>query len=220
MGRFFLLPFVMLMRYLLNILSALLWMPFVGFAQAVETDAERYFEDQFYFGVTYNFLDRLPEGGAQRNLSYGLQGGIVKDIPLNRNGTQALGVGLGFALNTYYSDIIASRDASGNIGYVLDDGDSELVRNKLETHAITLPITYRWRNSSPTEYRFWRVYAGVKLAYIVGARSKVVTANGKDGFFNTDIQNLQFGPMLNVGYNTFNIHAYYAFARCWAIMPV
>ena len=43
----------------------------------------KYLEDQFYLGVTYNFLMDLPEEAEQRNLSYGLQGGFIKDIPLN-----------------------------------------------------------------------------------------------------------------------------------------
>jgi hypothetical protein len=70
-------------------------------------------------------------------------------------------------------------------------------------------LEFRWRNSTRTEHKFWRIYGGVKLGYIVGARSKYVTREFKDTFFNTDTEDFRYGLMLNVGYNTFNLHLYY-----------
>jgi len=171
----------------------------------------RYFEDQFYFGVTYNFVRNKPDDVVQRNLSYGLQLGVIKDIPLNSKGTRALGVGLGVALNTYYSNLLATETTSG-ISYSLGES-TDFKRSKLETHAIELPLEFRWRNSTREEYRFWRLYAGIKAAYILGARSTSVVNNTKNGFSNTDIERFQYGLMVNVGYNTFNIHLYYAFSE-------
>jgi len=40
-----------------------------------------YLEDQIYFGVNYNFMYDKPDGIIQRNFSYGLNGGLIKDIP-------------------------------------------------------------------------------------------------------------------------------------------
>jgi hypothetical protein len=196
MGKLFLLVFV----------SSL---PILGCAQALSNSSEsRYFEDQFYFGVTYNFVRNKPDDVAQRNLSYGVQLGVIKDIPLNSRGTRALGVGLGLALNTYYSNLLATETNSG-ISYSLGESDS-FKRSKLETHAVELPLEFRWRNSTREEYRFWRLYAGIKAAYILGARSKSVVNDVKNGFFNPDIETFQYGLTANVGYNTFNIHMYYA----------
>ena len=64
-----------------------------------------------------------------------------------------------------------------------------------------------------TDYKFWRVYAGGKLGYIFEGRSKFVDDTGKTGFTNPDIKKLQYGLMFNVGYNTWNIHVYYALSR-------
>lgn len=169
----------------------------------------RYFEDQFYLGVTYNFLANMPSGVSQENLSYGLQLGAIKDIPLNRGGTKSIGIGLGMALDTYYTNLLAVRSASG-IVYGLADEVDGFRRSKIETHMVELPLEFRWRNSTATEYRFWRVYAGVKASYVLGARSKSVIGSEKNGFSNDDIQRLQYGPTINFGYNTFNIHLYYA----------
>ena len=91
----------------------------------------RYFEDQFYVGLSYNFILNHPEGSNQRNLSYGLQAGVIKDIPLNRAGTKAIGIGAGLALNSYYSNLVA--DISGDdISYSIND---DITRSKLETHS-------------------------------------------------------------------------------------
>lgn len=176
---------------------------------ASNSDDDRYFEDQFYFGLTYNFLRNKPDVVTQRNLSYGLQLGMIKDIPLNAAGTKAVGIGLGLGLNTYYSNLIATETADG-ISYSLGDDISGFKRSKLETHLVEFPLEFRWRNSTLEEYRFWRLYAGVKAAYVLGARSISVIEGNKSGFYNTDVERFQYGLTLNVGYNTFNLHMYYA----------
>jgi hypothetical protein len=178
-------------------------------AQEDEMDEfeEFYREDQFYMGVTYNILLDLPDGVSQNGLSYGLQGGVIRDFPLNKSCTFALGVGLGYAFNSYYTNLRALKEGE-NIRYEILSG-SDYNRNKLETHIIELPLEFRWRNSTRTEHKFWRIYGGFKLGYIVGTRSKFVTDEFKDSFFNPDSENFRYGLMLNVGYNTFNLHLYY-----------
>lgn len=186
----------------------LLFMIFQSNAQvALDTvPYSRYFEDQFYLGLSYNFILNHPEGSNQRNLSYGLQGGIIKDIPLNRKGTKAIGIGAGLALNSYYSNLVA--DISGDdITYSIND---DITRSKLETHLLEFPLEFRWRNSTAKEYKFWRIYGGIKAAYILGARSKYDLDDVSEGFNNTDLTKFQYGLTLSFGYNTFNLHAYYA----------
>lgn len=182
-------------------------------AQTLDGDAQggdsNYLEDQFYLGVTYNFLLNNPETVTQRNLSYGLQAGMIKDIPLNRKRTVALGVGLGLGINSYYTNMVVSEVSNGFLYTVLEDiGD--LKRNKIETHLIEMPFEFRWRNSTPEEYKFWRVYAGFKLAYVAGARSKYVSDTEKISFYNKNIEKFQYGATFSFGYNTFNIHVHYA----------
>ena len=172
-----------------------------------------YFEDQFYLGITYNFLLNQPEDVNQQNLSYGLQGGFIKDIPLNNNRTIGMGIGLGLGLNTYYSNIRATNGVSGVQYSIIDEGEP-YKRSKLETHSVELPIEFRWRNSNATEYKFWRIYTGVKFAYVYDTRSKFVPNDnadiGIDSFRNVDAQKLQYGLTFNFGYNSFNAHIYYS----------
>lgn len=169
-----------------------------------------YLEDQFYMGITYNFLLQQPDDVNQQSLSYGLQLGFIKDIPINGDRTTALGLGLGYGVYSYYSNLIASE--SGDSFVYSIDTDTDFVRNKVETHMLEVPIEFRWRNSTASEYKFWRIYTGIKLGYLIGARSKLISdmEPKRISFYNTDVNKFQYGITFNVGYNTFNIHAYYA----------
>ena len=191
----------------------LLCFPFYIIAQESQnsdTVDARYFEDQFYAGVTYNFILNRPDGVNQRNFSYGLQGGFIKDIPINSKRTMALGLGVGLALNTYYSNLEASEGV-GQIEYTINTGSFR--RSKLETHLVEFPFEVRFRESTPEEYKFWRLYTGFKFGYVINARSKFIDEDVKNSFNNPDIEKFQYGITLNLGYNTFNIHAYYSLSN-------
>ncbi len=168
----------------------------------------RYLEDQFYIGVGYNILLDAPDEVGQQNLSYNLQAGFIKDIPLNPRRNFGVGLGLGYAVNSYYSNIVSLEEPNTIVYQVMED--SNFNRSKFETHSIELPLELRWRTSTAEEYKFWRIYAGAKLGYVFSGRSKLVTDSGNDSFSNNDIEKFQYGLMLNFGYNTWNIHAYYA----------
>lgn len=185
--------------------------PFLVLGQVVNSvvSDHNYLEDQLYFGVNYNFMLDYPEAVLKRNFSYGLQGGIIKDLPINTSGTIAFGVGLGYAVNSYYSNLISTKEGSA-ILYTVPTDDSSYSRSKFETHSIELPLEFRWRNSTATKYKFFRIYSGVKFAYNFSTRSKLVADSGNSGFNNTDIEKLHYGLQLNLGYNTFNLHVYYA----------
>lgn len=166
----------------------------------------KYLEDQFYVGLGFNLLLEKPSNIVQSSLSYSLQTGFIKDIPFNEKRNFGLGLGLGYATNSYYSNIGASKTDNAITYEVLT---SDYKRSKFETHAIEIPLELRWRTSTVDEYKFWRIYAGVKLGYVFSGRSKLVTDSDTISFSNDDIQNLQYGLQLNFGYNTWNIHAYY-----------
>ena len=193
-------------------LSLLIFIFSIGGLAQTSSDTntiDKYLEDQFYVGLTYNFLLNKPDDVTQSNLSYGLQGGMIKDIPLNKRRNVAIGIGLGYAVNSYYTNLQVTEVADGFQYRILEPGSS-FKRNKIETHLIEVPIEFRWRNSTAESYKFWRVYTGIKLGYVVGSRSKFVSSTEKISFYNTDTENFQYGLTLNFGYNTFNIHAYYA----------
>jgi len=177
--------------------------------QEVTADNPRYFEDQFYAGITYNFVLNQPEGVNQRNFSYGIQAGFIKDIPFNNERTFGIGLGLGLGLYTYYSNLRALDEEEG-ITYVIEEDESSFKRSKLETHLVEVPLELRWRTSDQNSYSFWRIYTGVKFGYAFNSRSKFVRDNGKESFRNTDVEEFQYGLTFNFGFHNFNIHAYYS----------
>lgn len=184
--------------------------PVLSWSQELDLPDYSYLEDQFYLGLTYNIILNTPDEINQRNLSYGLNGGFIKDIPLNEARDFGFGIGVGYGINSYYSNLIAAETDLG-IQYSLPGEDVSLDRSKIETHTLEFPIEIRWRNSNAISHKFWRIYSGVKLGYTFSGRSKVVTDAGKSSFENPHVQDFQYGVMLNVGYNTFNFHAYYGF---------
>jgi len=178
-------------------------------AQEASSTDTKYLEDQFYMGITYNFLLDRPDGVSQRNLSYGLQAGFIKDIPINLDRTVALGLGFGYGVSSYYSNLRAIESDNGVV-YDILDGDDNFRRSKLETHLLEIPLELRWRNSTATNYKFWRIYTGIRLGYVIGGRSKFVSDTDRFSFNNRDIRTFQYGLTFSFGYNTFNIHLYYA----------
>lgn len=196
------------MRYIIWIFILILGGNVFG-QQGEEQIDLKYLEDQFYLGTTYNIVLNKPTNVTQRNFSYGLMGGFIKDIPVNSNRNVGFGLGLGYAYNNYYTNLLAVESTTGTDYIVLDD-DVSYKRNKVDTHVLEFPIEFRWRTSTPTEYKFWRVYAGMKLGYVLGARSKFVSSDDKIAFKNNDIERFRYGVMLNFGYSTFNVHLYYA----------
>lgn len=195
-----------------SIFLFLLIFPLLQFSQTVKDSVAidpHYLEDQFYIGLNYNFMLHKPNDVVQRNFSYGLQGGFIRDIPLNIPRNFGLGIGVGYAVNSYYTNLI-STSLNDAIQYSVASGDFEYNRSKFEVHSLEIPIELRWRNSSPTDYKFLRLYSGIKFGYNFSTRSKLVTHDERTGFANTDIEKFQYGLTFNLGYNTFNLHVYYS----------
>lgn len=167
-----------------------------------------YREDQFYFGLTYNQLMNSPKGFSQDGISTGINVGFLRDMPINKNRTIAIAVGLGLSYNKYHTDLKVS-EIDGARKYEIVEEDS-FSRNKMEQVFVDLPIEFRWRNSTPESHKFWRVYTGFKVRYLALSKTKYVASEGTITIFNNkDFNKFQFGPYISFGYNTWNFHAYY-----------
>ncbi|SEP77855.1 hypothetical protein SAMN05421824_0291 [Hyunsoonleella jejuensis] len=170
-----------------------------------------YKEDQFYIGTTYNVLGGKPNDLKQNSFSLGFHLGFVKDMPINKRRNKAIGIGLGYSTNSYIQNMLIQQDNSGNFNYSIIDGETvSFTKNKFSEHVIELPIEYRWRTSTTTTYKFWRIYTGFKLGYVFANRSKFKGSLGELKYSNNeDFNNVQYGLTLSVGYNTWNVFVYY-----------
>jgi Outer membrane protein beta-barrel domain len=171
-----------------------------------------YREDQFYAGVSYNLLGEKPDNLSQNGFSLGFHLGFIKDMPLNANRNMAIGIGLGYSANTFNQNLLIDKGGSGNILFsVIDENTTAFSRNRFSQHLLELPIEFRWRTSTPTEYKFWRIYTGFKLGYVFANSTKFKGELGDINNKNIDTFNdFQYGLTLSIGYNTWNLYLYYA----------
>lgn len=168
-----------------------------------------YREDQFYVGFTYNILQNLPDGVRQNKFSPGIYAGFLRDMPFNKARTQSIAIGLGYALQNYNQNLIIDGTAE-DASYSLIQEDEEFYKkNNLSMHFIELPIEYRWRTSTPESHKFWRIYTGIKVSYLLHSRSIYETGDKLVIKGNDDLNTFRYGVYLATGYNTWNFHLYY-----------
>ena len=165
-----------------------------------------YREDQFYLKFSYNSLQNKPSGVTQNKISYGTSLGFLRDMPINKNRTVSIAAGLGYSLDVYNHNLGISQQDGKYVYQVLDVYSI----NKMTSHYVDIPIEFRWRNSTPESHKFWRVYPGIKISYLFYDQYKLVAPNVNYKISNnTDLNKLQYGVSLAVGWNTWNFYAYY-----------
>ena len=172
-----------------------------------------YREDQFYFGVTYNVLNIKPKEVSQNSFSTGLNLGFLRDFPINKNRTFAIAPGLGFSYNNYKENLVVDN-LGGSINYSTIPSGTNYEKNKLALYFIDMPIEFRWRTSTFESHKFWRVYPGFKLSYLLLSQSRYVDSNQSFSINNNpDINKIHYGAYLSVGNNSWNLYAYYGLSN-------
>lgn len=164
-----------------------------------------YREDQFYIGLSFNLVTNQPESYSQNGFSGGLHFGFIRDMPINKRRNVAIGIGLGHSLNTYNSNLFIGEEVTGETIFRILDSDVDVDRNRFNTNLIEMPIQFRWRTSTPTDYSFWRIYGGVKLSYIYYYRA--IFKGNSNNVTQTDIpelNRLRYAASLTLGNGSFN----------------
>ena len=175
-----------------------------SFSQA-DTQKEFYREDQIYFGSSYFIQTESIEDFKQNGFSGNFQLGFIRDFPLNNKSTKAFGIGLGYERNFFTSNIQPSEN-NGRIEYRTVISRFLESKNKISFSSITLPIEYRWRRSSINEYKFWRIYSGLKFK-----KNFPLYSNPSYGseIKIDEIEDWTTSLYINAGYNTWNISLEY-----------
>ena len=182
----------------------------------VETDSiakevdTKYREDQFYFAVTYNLLAQKPDMVSQSGFSSGFHLGFIRDFPINKRRNWAIGLGLGLSTNSFNHNFLIQKEGEDYNYIVLDKSDINYTKNKFSTYMVEMPLQIRWRTSTSDEYKFWRIYTGLNIGYVVYNTSKFKGDLGT--IKNTNIKSFndfQYGLTLSAGYNTWNVYLYY-----------
>lgn len=184
-----------------------------SYAQLENLD-DNYREDQIYFGVFYNSLINGPSDFNQNKFSSSISLGFIRDIPLNKERNFGLGLGLGLSTSSYHNNLNISVD-SNNLEYLTIQDSDTFNKNKWALNEIEFPFEIRWRTSTSENYKFWRIYFGIKTSYIFSSKSVYESnANEATGLIrNEKIRDLPFskfqtGFTLNAGNNTWNLGLY------------
>ena len=180
-------------------------------ADTTKTVDTRYREDQFYAGFSFNLLLNRPVDVKQTGFSGGVHLGFVRDMPLNKQRNIAIGLGLGYSGNIFNHNLgiveVVGRDVT--VFEAVENGTFD--GNRFTTHLVEMPLEFRWRTSTPTIRKFWRIYTGMRLGYLYGFKSTLRQDGQK--LIKTDFNELdriRLGATFTFGWNTFNFHFYYS----------
>lgn len=199
--------------FLLNILLV----SSVGLAQEEELPRavidSLYREDQIYFGFTYNIVSGQPSRIRSSQFSGGLHLGVIRDFPVNERRNVALGIGLGWSIDTYGQNLFIGEfpETEETRFEILDQDRVDFDTNRFSTQTIDLPLQFRWRTSDAESYKFWRIYAGLRPSYVYYFKSKFVQSGNTIVQTKVpELERLRLGATFTFGYNTFNFHFYYS----------
>ncbi len=201
------------MKYLIATFCFLCIGPFL-LAQNNDEEAgdALYKEDQFYIGVTYNLIAKKPKGISQTGFSTGVHFGFIKDIPLNEGRNFGIGIGIGGSLNSFNQNLLVNQNGDETYNYsVLDDNITPYTLNRFYMNLVEVPLELRWRTSTASDYKFWRIYSGVKFGYLLSNVTKFEAESGDIRHAQVkDFNDFQYGLSFSGGYNTWNFYFYYA----------
>ena len=175
----------------------------LGFSQE---EFQKYREDQIYFSVYYNSLGNELVNFKENKFSSSFNIGFIRDIPISKSGKFALGLGVGYGTNSFNNNMKLSYN-NQNLYELLSNRDAP-TKNTFNFSEIQFPLEIRWRNSSPSNYKFWRIYAGLKYSKVIQSAFKHDSSKENYKSSNLPINLDQLGFTLNIGYNTWNIGLY------------
>jgi len=174
-----------------------------SFSQDNQVD-DKYREDQIYFGYYYNSLLDSPSNFSNNKFSSSINLGFIRDLPLNSNRNFGLGLGLGLSTSSYNHNLKLTFDSDIFTAEIIDDSNL-FTKNKWVLNEIEIPFEIRWRTSTPENYKFWRVYFGIKTTYVFASKFKHDSSTLSYSVKNLPFNKIQSGFTLNAGNNTWNL---------------
>jgi hypothetical protein len=179
-----------------------------------------YREDQFYVGITYNTFLNKPSGLTQKTFSPGINVGFLRDMPINKQRTFAVATGLGFSYQAYSQNLLVT-ESNGDYSYSIIESDISFRKNRFTTLNADLPIEFRWRTSTPDSHKFFRLYTGFKISYLLYDESRFISDQGNLIVKNNpELSSVQYGIYIATGYNTWNFYAYYGFNSLYSNVKI
>ena len=152
----------------------------------------------------YNSLGGELNNFKENKFSSSFNLGFIRDIPISKSRKFALGIGLGYGLNSFNNNLLLNNQNS----YSLMTNRALPKKNTFNFSELQLPFEIRWRNSSSTNYKFWRIYFGIKTSYVFSSKHIFDSSSGKTELKDLPFNKFQSGFTLNAGNNTWNLGLY------------
>ncbi|RMB56792.1 PorT family protein [Dokdonia sinensis] len=170
-----------------------------------------YREDQVYIGLGLDLLTNKPEGISQNGFSGHFSVGFIRDMPFNKRRNKSIGVGLGLGVDVYNQNLFIGEESDDTTSiYAIVPDNIGQVKNRFSYYSVQMPIQYRWRTSSATDYTFWRIYTGIQLEYIYHFKSTFEqSGNTVNQTKIPELNKIQYGLTFAFGYSAFNLKVYY-----------
>ncbi len=188
-----------------------------NFSQEIKTEVPAavidslYREDQFYFGVSVNLFENKPQNFSVNRISPNFTIGFLRDVPFNKKRTKGFGIGLGLTYNKFSTNLVV-LETNNQFEYSTSNSISSYKKNKFEQVTIDMPFEIRWRNSTPENHEFFRIYTGLKFSYVFYTKSRFVdTENNITIIGNNDFTKLHTNAYVAFGHNTWNAYISYGF---------
>lgn len=180
----------------------------------------KYREDQFYASLSYNIVQQKPQDYSQYTFSTGISFGFLRDMPINKNRTYAVALGLGYSYNNIKHNMLVENLNGANVYRTIPEGSFD--KNKLVLHYLDIPLELRWRNSNPTDHQFWRVYLGFKVSWLFA--DKALHKNDNEPKIKVtgdkNLNDFVYGAYIAAGWNTWNFYAYYGLSPIYNNAPI
>lgn len=169
----------------------------------------KYLEDQFYLGVSYDWLVSKPENMKQHSFSRSFFGGYQRDIPLNKARNIGLAAGVGLSYELLYINLKATPSDTGTLYDLVSIEKARIHKNYYEHYRVDFPIEFRWRTSTPYTHKFWRIYTGLRPSIAFVSGYKLNSSSQNYTLSLESLKEFQCGLYAAIGHNTWNIYVQY-----------
>ena len=113
-------------------------------------------------------------------------------------------------LDRLFNDLKINNTSSNGFSFNFLENQKEYEKNTYSFTEIQFPLEIRLRNSSIDNYKFWRLYAGLRYSKVLTSKYKFKSESSNYSVDSPPINTDQLGLTLNIGFNTWNIGLYKA----------
>ena len=172
------------------------------FQTIAQEETPSFREDQIYLSIAYPYFSDAPNELIQNKLSYNFSLGFIRDMPINKKRTLALGVGLGWDFATVFNNMqFAVQDNSITASSI----QGAYQKNTLSMQTLAIPFEMRWRNANETNHAFWRIHTGLSLHIPLRFRANYTSIGGTQTNINLPYHKTLLRWNAHFGFNTWNI---------------